>query len=222
MAERIGEARPAPFAEGQRAEQREQGAARTGRRGHAGEEVIRVGRLRLLQPDIQRGVEPREPERGADREQQARQEAERPDRLHGPQIEHQRRCHAEGQEIRKAVEFRAEARRGLQQPCQPPVQPVDHGRHDDEGGGLRPPRIDREADRHQPGAKPEHRHDVRDHPVEGQPLEAGAPPETRQGTPRARSLAHRAGTSGGSSAITVSPPIIVWPIETSGVTPSGR
>ncbi len=226
MADRAGRRRPAPLGEGERGEEREQGQPRPGRGRHAGEEALRVGRLRpqrLAGLGDGGGVEAREPQRRAHGEQDAGDVAQRAYPLQRPQVEQDRRRDAEAQEVGQAVELGAEAARALEQPRDAPVQPVDDGGDHDEGRGLRPAPFQPEADGDEAGAQADQREQVRDQPVEGRAALARPGPPAQAAEPAAQPVFGAAqGAAVPSSARIVSPPIMVWPTRTSGSTPSGR
>ena len=218
--------------------------------GHAGEEALRIGRLRRRAGErhgrrVAEGrVEAGEPQRRAHGEEEAGCEAQAPRVVQAPEIQHQRRGDAEGKEVGQTVELGAEARGALQQPRQAAVDAVDGAGGHDQHRRVLPSSLEGEAHGGEAGAKAEHGEDVRDQAVEGRAARAGArarPPqalETLAQQPGARrpvvvgaGAFHQFGVAGvcgagarpgTSSAITVSPPIMVWPSATRGRTPSGR
>src|SRR3954462_15848917 len=111
--------------------------------------------MALLDP-VDIGVEAGEAKRRTDRIGQSEQPAEtgpafeiRPElgqRLQHPQIEDDRRRDSEGGDVRQRVELGAEAALAVQEPRDPPVQPIEDRGEDDRADRLVPLAAYAEAD----------------------------------------------------------------------------
>ena len=123
-------------------------------------------------------------QRAAHREEQHDRPAEAAQRRHRPEIKDRRRCDAEADEIRQAVEFGAKARRRFEEPRDAAVEAVEDAGRDDRIDGADEIILDGKTDRRHPGAQRQQSQDVRHHPVDRQ---VGQPPhlEPRSPPPRA-------------------------------------
>ncbi len=160
-------------------------------------------------------VEPRQPQRAADAEQQHQPPADAAGGVERPEVEGHRRRDAEAQEVGQRIQLGAELRRAFEDAGDAAVEAVEHAGDDDGENRRFPPLLQGEAERRQSAGERQERQRVRDHPVDvqaAQPL-AGDVHRTEAG---------RGGSLARASAMTVSPPIIFWPTATSGTIPSGR
>ena len=108
----------------------------------------------------QRGVEAGEPQPRADREDERADPAERGELVEPPDKQEERRRDAEIDEVGERVELLAKARGGAEIARQPPVDAVEDDGEDDRRDCEIEAVLDRHADRGQPGAEPEQRHEV--------------------------------------------------------------
>ena len=125
--------------------------------------------------------------------------------VQAPEIQHQRRGHAEGEEVGQTVELGAEARGALQQPRQAAVDAVDRAGDHDQHRRVLPSSLEGEAHGGEPGAEAEHGEDVRDQAVEGRPARAGArarPPQALETLPQQPGARRRGGRSVAGASIT--------------------
>ena len=100
-------------------------------------------------------VEAREPERAGHGIDQRRDPAQAALAPRGPEMDHQRRRHAEVHEVAERVELGPHGALAAEPPRQPSVEPVEHRRQEDQAGGDVERPCEREADRRQPGAERE-------------------------------------------------------------------
>ena len=105
-------------------------------------------------------VEAREAQPGADRKHQRRDPARRFQFLQAPEIEDQRRRHAEIDEVGEAVELGAEARGALEHARDAAVDAVEQRRHHDRGDRPVDLAFDRDADGGQPRAQRQQRDQI--------------------------------------------------------------
>ncbi len=107
---------------------RQQHDDRAGRRRNTGEEISGPGRtVRVLDLHVEAG----KTQRRADREHHRGDPAEIAERVQAPEIEDEARRDAEIEEVREAVEFRAEAGRTLDHAGNAPVHRIEHGGEND-------------------------------------------------------------------------------------------
>ena len=95
--------------------------------------------------------------------------------MQAPEIQDQRRRHAEVDEVGEAVELGAEARRALEHPGDAAVYAVEERGEDDGGEREVEPALDRHADRRQPGADRQQRDEIRHQHAHGHGAETAAP-----------------------------------------------
>src|SRR5690554_712352 len=98
----------------------------TGRRRRAAKERSRVGRHLGVRP----GVEARQTQRTAHREEQHDHPPQHVPFRHRPKVKNRGRSHHEAEKIREAVEVRSKARSGFQQTGHPSIEAVENAGRD--------------------------------------------------------------------------------------------